>query len=140
MITAKVYVVEGHSESLLRRDSSLDLEIIKQVNVIGDIPCPPKASRNSELDSSLHKFDEIFHGIGKVPNFNHKTATDLSAKPVSQHLRQITFSQIEAVNNELDRMLKDDVIEVKKASPWVPNLVIVSKKSGELEYVVTSSY
>ena len=37
-------------------------------------------------------------------------------------------------------MLKDDVIEVKKASPWVPNLVIVSKKSGELEYVVTSSY
>ena len=29
MITAKVYVVEGHSESLLRRDSSLDLEIIK---------------------------------------------------------------------------------------------------------------
>ena len=29
MITAKVYVVEGHSESLLRRDSSLDSEIIK---------------------------------------------------------------------------------------------------------------
>ena len=31
MITAKVYVVEGHSESLLHRDSSLDnnLEIIK---------------------------------------------------------------------------------------------------------------
>ena len=110
------------------------------MNVIGDKPCPSKASRNSELDSLLHKFDEIFHGIGKVPNFKHKIAIDLSAKPVSQHLRQIPFSQIEAVNNELDRMLKDDVIEVKEASPWVPNLVIVSKKSDELEYVVTSSY
>lgn len=33
MITAKVYVVEGHSESLLRRDSSLDLEIIKWMSL-----------------------------------------------------------------------------------------------------------
>ena len=54
MITAKVYVVEGHSESLLRRDSFGFGD--NQVNVIGDRPCPPKASRNSELDSSLHKF------------------------------------------------------------------------------------
>ena len=41
MITAKGYVIEVHSESLLGRDSSFDLKIIKQVNVIGDKPSHP---------------------------------------------------------------------------------------------------
>ena len=41
MITAKGCVIDGHSESLLGRDSSSDLEIIKQVNVIGDKPSHP---------------------------------------------------------------------------------------------------
>ena len=41
MKTAKGYVIDGHSDSLLGRDSSFDLEIIKQVNVIGDKPSHP---------------------------------------------------------------------------------------------------
>ena len=118
MITAKGYVIDGHSESLLGRDSSSDLEIIKQVNVIGDKPSHPKAGGNSELVSLLREFDEIFHGIGKVTNFEHNIAIHPSVKPVSEHLRRMLLSQIEAVNNELDRLLEDDVIEeVNEANP-----------------------
>lgn len=66
-----------------------------------------------------------------MTNFEHKIAIDPNVKPVSQPLRHIPFSQIEAVNNELEKMLKDDLIEeVTEASPWVSNLVIVPKKSG----------
>ena len=37
------------------------------------------------------------------------------------------------MNNELDRMLEQDIIEeVTEASPWVSNLVIVPKKSGDI--------
>ena len=46
MITAKGYVLEVHSESLLGRDSSFDLEIIKQVNVVA-------LSQPHGLDSKL---------------------------------------------------------------------------------------
>lgn len=124
-----MFNIEGHSESLLGRDSSFKLEIIKQVNTVWDNS--PKNNVNSELDASLKEFDEIFHGIGKVTNFEHKIAIDPNVKPVSQPLRHIPFSQIEAVNNELEKMLKDDLIEeVTEASPWVSNLVIVPKKSG----------
>ena len=131
-IRANVYVIQGHSESLLGRDSSFNLEIIS-VNLVQDKPSFPKTSENSELDSLLREFDEIFHGIGKVANFEHKIAIDSSVKPVSQRLRRIPFSQIEAVNNELDKMLENDIIEeVTEASPWVSNLVIVPKKSGEI--------
>ena len=40
--------------------------------------------------------------------------------------------------NEQDRMLEQDIIEeVTEASPWVSNLVIVAKKSGDIRYAVT---
>ena len=75
----------------------------------------------------------FFQGLGKVTDFEHKITIDPEVKPVSPHLRGIPVSQIEAVNNELDRMLEQDIIEeVTEASPWVSNLLIVPKKSGDL--------
>ena len=69
-----------------------------------------------------------------MTNFEHKIAIDPEVKPLRQHLRRITVSQIDTVNNELDRMLEQDVIEeVNEPSPWVSNLVIVPKKSGDLK-------
>ena len=75
----------------------------------------------------------MFQGLGKVTDFEHKVTVDPNVKPASQHLRCIPVSQFEAVSNELDRMLEQDVIEeVTEASPWVSNLVIVPKKSGDI--------
>ena len=75
----------------------------------------------------------MFQGLGKVTDFEHKVTVDPNIKPASQHLRCIPVSQFEAVSNELDRMLEQDVIEeVTEASPWVSNLVIVPKKSGDI--------
>ena len=52
---------------------------------------------------------------------------------MSQQLRRIRVSQIEAMNNELDSMLEQDIIkEVTEASPWVSNLVIIPQKSGDI--------
>ena len=81
----------------------------------------------------LKAYDDVFQGLGKVTDFEHKITIDPEVKPVSQQLRRIPVSQIEAVNNELDRMLEQDIIEeVTEASPWVSNLVIVPKKSGDI--------
>ena len=43
---------------------------------------------------------------------------------LGQHLRRIPVTQIEVVNDELDRMFE----EVIEPSPWVSNLVIVPSK------------
>lgn len=127
--TTVLYVIEGHGESLLGRDSSFKLGVLKQVKSVGS----SQSNRQSELVSLLHEFDDLFHGLGKVTNFEHKIVIDPKVQPVSQHLRRIPLSQIEAVNNELDKMLQADVIEeVSEASPWVSNLVVVPKKSGEI--------
>lgn len=127
--TTVLYVIEGHGESLLGRDSSFKLRVLKQVKSVGS----SQSNRQSELVSLLQEFDDLFHGLGKVTNFKHKIVIDPKVQPVSQHLRRIPLSQIEAVNNELDKMLQADVIEeVSEASPWVSNLVVVPKKSGEI--------
>ena len=105
--TTVLYVIEGHGESLLGRDSSFKLGVLKQVNSVGS----SQSNRQSELVSLLHEFDDLFHGLGKVTNFEHKIVIDPKVQPVSQHLRRIPLSQIEAVNNELDKMLEADVIE-----------------------------
>ena len=110
-------VIACNAESLLGRDSSFKLNVLTQgINSVN-------RGSNSELDSLLKEYSDIFEGLGRVPNFEHKIAIDPEVKPVSQHLRRIPVSQIEAVNNELDRMLEQNVIEdVNEPSPWVSNL------------------
>jgi hypothetical protein len=52
---------------------------------------------------------------------------------VSQKLRRFPLSQIEAVNNEIDKMLEADIIEEAPISPWVSNIVVVvPKHNGDI--------
>ncbi|PFX18797.1 hypothetical protein AWC38_SpisGene16829 [Stylophora pistillata] len=127
VVSSNVYVIEGNAESLLGRESSFKLKVLTQVNSVH------QDDDNGELHSLLKEYSNIFDGLGKVNDFEHKITIDPEVKPKIQHLRRIPVSQIEAVTKELDRMLEKDIIEdVTEPSPWVSNLVIVPKKSGEL--------
>lgn len=98
-------VIAGNAEYLLGRDSSFKLNVLTQaINSVN-------RGSNSELDSLLEEYSDIFEGLGRVSNFEHKIAIDPEVKPVSQYLRKIPVSQIEAVKNDLDRMLEQDVIK-----------------------------
>ena len=88
-IVGNIYVIEGHSDSLLGKDSSSKLEILKQVNTVGHNS--PKSNVNSELDALIQEYDQIFHGIGKVTNFEHKISIDHNVKPVSQPAQTYTL-------------------------------------------------
>ena len=108
-------------------DSGFKLRVLTQVNSIH------QESDNAELNSLLKEYSNIFDGLGKVNDFEHKITIDPPVKPKSQRLRRIPVSQVEAVNNELDRMIERNIIEeVTEPSPWVSNLVNIPKKSGDL--------
>ena len=86
---------------------------------------------NDKLSSLVKEYDDLFHGLGNITNFTHNINIDPNIKAVSQPLRRIPLRQIEAVSDEIDRMLGDGVIEKStKPSPWVSNLVVVPKQSG----------
>ena len=130
-INEHVYVIEGHAESLLGRQSCFDLDILKQVKVmnIGDVSCTKVNS--DKLNLLVEEYDDLFHGLGNITNFAHKINIDPNVKAVSQPLRRIPLSQMEVVSDEIDKMLDNGVIEKStKPSPWVSNIVVVPKQSG----------
>ena len=73
-VNSKIYVTEGNAESLLGRDSSFNLGVLTQVNSVG------QNSNQSELDSLLKEYDDVFQGLGKVTDFEHKITIDPTAK------------------------------------------------------------
>ena len=70
-VSSHVYVIEGNAESLLGQDSSFKLRVLTQVNSVH------QQSDNAELNSLLKEYSNIFHGLGKVNEFEHKIAIDL---------------------------------------------------------------
>lgn len=90
-------MIEGNAESLLGQDSSFKLNVLTWVNSVH------QDSDNGDLSPLLREHDDIFEGLGKVTDFEYKITN-------SQHLRRIPVSQIEAVYNELDSMLEQDII------------------------------
>ena len=131
-VCSYVYVIEGQAESLLRRKCSFDLGIFKQVKFVKQAESNYKKISDSKLNSLVKEYD-LFHGLGQITNCYHKIKVDPNVKPVSQRLQRVPLSQVEKVNDEIDKMLKDDVIEqVPKPSPWVSNLVVVLKASRGL--------
>lgn len=129
-IVEHIYVIEGHAESLLGRQCCFDLGVLKQVKFMNTDNASIKIS-NDKLSSLVKEYDDLFHGLSNITNFTHNINIDPNIKAVSQPLRRIPLSQIEAVSDEIDRMLEDGVIEKStKPSPWVSNLVVVPKQSG----------
>ena len=75
VVNVKVYVIAGNAESLLGRDSSFKLKVLTQFNSVNQ-------DSNSELDSLLKEYSDVFEGLGRVNNFEHKIAIDPVGKPV----------------------------------------------------------
>ena len=133
IINSYVYVIEGEAESLLGRKSCFDLEILKPVKSVKQVELNCGKVSDTRLNSLLKEYNVLFHGLGQITNYSHKIKTDPNVKPVSQRLRRIPLSQIEQINDEINKMLKDDVIEeAPEPSPWVSNLVVEPKASGGL--------
>lgn len=82
------------------------------------------------------RYPHLFNGLGHVSAFVHQPTVDPSIRPVIQPLRRIPLALRDRVEAELQRLLKDSVIEPINASPWVSNLVITEKKGGALRLCV----
>lgn len=72
-------------------------------------------------------------GVGFIKNFIHKVKINPSVRPVRQKfITRILYALRDRVKNELDRFLKEDVIEKVDVSEWVSNMVIAEKPSGRI--------
>ena len=116
----KFFVVKGNSGPLLGYPACHSLGLVQ-------IVC--QLSHNDLMS----KYSDLFHGMGKLKNKSVRIHIDENVKPVAQRARRIPFHLRSKVETELDKLLKDDIIEKvdSEPTPWISPIVCVPKKNPE---------
>ena len=90
-----------------------------------------------ELETFLRANIEVFAWTPyEMPGIDpevicHKLNVDRSAKPVIQRTRRSTLMHVEAVKEEVDRLLEARAIREVNYPTWLSNTVVVKKKNGK---------
>ena len=118
------YVVDNLLPPLLGLKTCLSMGLLK-------ILCPVKPKAPSKRNSLLHKYSDVFKGIGCLAQ-PYTILTNNKVTPVQCPPRQIPFALTDKVKAELDFMVVQHIIEpVNEHSNWVNSTVITSKKNGD---------
>ena len=127
------YIVETCSSPILGLKSSIDLELIKLV-----LSCETQASQlleNKHITKAtvLTQYSKAFQGTGLFPG-KCTIHLDPSISPVVNPPRRIPVALRDKVKQEMDRMLKLNIIaKVIEPTEWVNSMVAVeSKHTGKL--------
>ena len=91
-----------------------------------------------ELEKLLIEFEDVFVGLdGKLGRTNlvtHSIDTG-DAPPVRQRPRRVPYSQVEALDTEIENMLEQGIIR-PSCSPYASPVVLVKKPSGKLRVCI----
>ncbi|PIK42246.1 hypothetical protein BSL78_20901 [Apostichopus japonicus] len=92
---------------------------------------------NSIESDMFSRYPELFNGIGKINTETIKLHIDTNVEPKTQKLRTIPFHVRKDVDEEIQRLLDEDVIErVLGPTPWVSPIVTPPKKNGGVRICV----
>ena len=130
-IDAKFYVVEGNYGSLLRKDSATRIDLLR-IGPENSFPLNTSSTPNT-VEGIVSKHLSVFSGVGKLKNFQVKIHIDPTVTPVIQPLKRLPYHTRAKVSEELDRLLKLNIIEPAEGhSRWINPVVVVPKSSGEI--------
>ncbi|UYV71889.1 K02A2.6-like, partial [Cordylochernes scorpioides] len=124
-ISEEIHVIDKKVESLLGGKASFELGIIKKVNHVNE-------SMSTNIETLVQEHEHLFHGLGTIKGYSHKVTLKDNYRPIAQRCRRIPYAMVEAVNQELDKMLENGIIEeVHQGSEWVSNIIVVPKRDSE---------
>ena len=114
--TYKFYVVSGNHGALIGYTSATELEMIKIIN---------------KVKQPQENYPGLFKGVGKLKDTKVKIHIDTSIKPVARRHIRTPFHLRDKVGEEIEKLLKEDVIEKVEGepTPWISPIVAVPKKN-----------
>ena len=122
---APLYVMENATGNLLSYDTASKLKIIQLVNYVSD----RDMDSDSCVKSMITDYKPVFHGLGKLKDYQLKLNIDDSVPNVCQKHRYVPFSSRPKLEKALDQLYDEDICEdvVNTPTPWVSPVVIVPK-------------
>ena len=128
--TQPVYMIHNLRNNLLGLPAIVALNILTQVNAV------------HRVDNPIAKqFPKLFHRLGKTKG-EYKIKLKPNAKPYSLFsARRVPIPLRDKVQAKLQQMEAAGVIsKVDCPTSWCTGMVVVQKKLGESEYVLTLSH
>ncbi|KAM7298659.1 hypothetical protein ISCGN_019235 [Ixodes scapularis] len=96
------------------------------------------ATERRQLGDLLIEFGDCFATTSRVRQTTaakHRIITNEDALPVHRPLYRVSPKEREAIQEQLQEMLNDDIIQ-PSSSPWASPVVLVKKKDGTLRFCV----
>ena len=115
----RFHVVSGSYGALLGFDAATELDLVTvNLNSV-------QADKSERLKT---EFPDLYRGIGKLKNAQVKLHIDTSVRPVAQRHRRTPFHLRDKVETELNKLLREDIIEKVEGepTPWVSPIVYSS--------------
>ena len=114
----KFFVTKGNHGSLMGYQTAQALNLVKILQNIND----PTST-----------YPNLFKCTGKLKDTQVKIHVDESVKPVAQKPRRVPFHLRDKVEQEIQKLLDEDIIEKVQGdpTPWVSPIVVVPKKDSE---------
>ena len=124
------YIVPSQQQSILGAAACqmLKLLTIRTENILANLSVPAKLSR----DYILKEYHDVFSGTGRLPGVVH-LETDSAVPPVKLPLRRLPLALRDKVKDELDKLVRDDILaKMDTPSDWISALLVVAKSDGRI--------
>lgn len=103
-----------------------------------DVSTTLPEDEHTKLLELLDQFRDCFASTSRVRCTSltkHRIITEDTARPIHQNPYRVAPKEREAIQDQVAKMLKDDVIQPSR-SPWASPVVLVKKKDGTLRFCV----
>lgn len=95
-------------------------------------------NQKHQIECLVREFASCFSTSSKVrrtPMAKHRIIIDEAVRPICQHPYRVSPKEREIIRNQVEEMLRDDVIQ-PSVSPWASPVVLVKKKDQTLRFCV----
>jgi len=128
-IVEPVFVIDVDGPALLGRSAILALNLIK-VHAVGEGPA-------NERGCILKEYADVFkEELGEFKDYEYDIKINNEVPPKVQRQRPVPAPLESKLKEEIERMIKEDVIEEASGASWVSPVHIVYKGDGEIRICI----